>query len=158
KLAERLGWEVAEEYVDNDISAYSGKRRPAYERMVEDITDGLRDGVIVYHVDRLTRRPIELEQFVQVAEAAGIAGVRFVAGDDLNLGDGDSLLGLRIRGAVAANDSARKSERVKRKHEEIALAGRPNGGSLRPFGYDTDKITVRPDEAEIIRTLVARYI
>jgi site-specific DNA recombinase len=29
-LATSLGWSVAQEYVDNDISAYSGKRRPEY--------------------------------------------------------------------------------------------------------------------------------
>jgi site-specific DNA recombinase len=30
-LAKSLGWVVAEEYVDNDLSAFSGKRRPGYE-------------------------------------------------------------------------------------------------------------------------------
>ena len=28
KLAEQLGWTVADEYTDNDVSAYCGKRRP----------------------------------------------------------------------------------------------------------------------------------
>ncbi|WP_255499967.1 recombinase family protein [Actinotalea sp. JY-7885] len=32
--AQRRGWAVAEEYVDDDLSAYSGKKRPAYERML----------------------------------------------------------------------------------------------------------------------------
>ena len=64
RLAEQLGWPVAEEYVDNDFSAYGGKRRPGYERMLEDLADGVRDAVLVYHADRLTRRPIELEQFL----------------------------------------------------------------------------------------------
>lgn len=27
RLADALGWPVVEEYVDNDLSAYSGKRR-----------------------------------------------------------------------------------------------------------------------------------
>ena len=30
KLAAERGWTVAEEYVDNDLSAYKGKARPAY--------------------------------------------------------------------------------------------------------------------------------
>ena len=34
KLAASLGWVVGEEYVDNDISAYSGKHRPEYQRML----------------------------------------------------------------------------------------------------------------------------
>src|SRR3954453_7056807 len=57
KLAANLGWEVGEEYVDNDFSAYSGKPRPGYLRMLGDVASGARDGVLVYHLDRLTRRP-----------------------------------------------------------------------------------------------------
>jgi len=64
KLAADRGWTVGEEYVNNDISAYSGKPRPAYARMIADVTAGLRDAVPVYNLDRLHRRPVELEEFV----------------------------------------------------------------------------------------------
>jgi DNA invertase Pin-like site-specific DNA recombinase len=47
QFASDLGWPVAGEYVDNDISAYSGKRRPAYQRMLEDLADGTVDAVLV---------------------------------------------------------------------------------------------------------------
>ncbi len=50
RMAGELGWTVAGEYVDNDVSAYSGKRRPEYERMLADLADGSCDGVLVYHV------------------------------------------------------------------------------------------------------------
>lgn len=43
KLAAGLGWRVAEEYVDNDLSVYSGKNRPSYQRMLADLRDGHRD-------------------------------------------------------------------------------------------------------------------
>jgi site-specific DNA recombinase len=33
KLAAERGWPVGDEYVDNDVSAFSGKRRRDYERM-----------------------------------------------------------------------------------------------------------------------------
>ncbi|MDP9445039.1 MAG: recombinase family protein [Actinomycetota bacterium] len=33
-LAERLGWEVAAVFVDNDINAYSGAPRPQYRAML----------------------------------------------------------------------------------------------------------------------------
>ena len=36
-LAASLGWSVAGVYENNDISAYSGKRRPSYERMLADL-------------------------------------------------------------------------------------------------------------------------
>ncbi|MGB6059417.1 MAG: recombinase family protein, partial [Microthrixaceae bacterium] len=92
QLARELGWTVAEEYIDNDVSAYSGKRRPAYEAMLADIADGSRDGVIVYHADRLTRRPIELEQFLDVVSGAGVSQVKFVAGTGIDVGTGDGLM------------------------------------------------------------------
>ncbi len=157
KLADELGWVVAEEYVDNDISAYSGKKRPAYEAMLLDLAEGRRDAVIVYHADRLTRRPIELEQFLKVIGAVGVRNVRFVAGGDLDVGNGDGLLVLRLLSAVAANESASKSRRVRRKMDEVAASGMPHGGS-RPFGFQADKVTHDPVEAEVVRTMVARML
>lgn len=75
--AKKRGWVVAEEYVDEDISAssFSSKIRPAFQRMLTDIEDGIRDTVIVYHLDRLHRKPIELEQFVQTCSNAGLSDV-----------------------------------------------------------------------------------
>jgi len=158
KLAADLGWEVGGEYVDNDVSAYSGKRRAGYERMLADIADGSVDAVVVYHADRLTRRPIELEQFLEVVTAAGVRHVRFVAGGELDVGNGDGLLMLRMLGAVAANESASKSRRVRRKLDEVAAAGRPHGGKFRPFGFEPDKVTIRESEAVIVRDLAKRFI
>lgn len=158
-LAERLGWVVGEEYVDNDISAsqYSSKTRPAYSRMLEDLASGARDGVLVYHLDRLTRRPRELEDFLEVIDAAKMHAVRFVTGD-ADLGSGDGLLVARIMGAVAAGESAAKSRRVKRKMLQNAQLGLPHGRSVRPFGFEDDGITHRPEEAVIVRELAERFV
>lgn len=158
KLADGLQWEVAEEYIDNDVSAFSGKRRPAYERMLADLVDGFRDAVLVYHPDRLTRRPLELEKFLEVIGKAGVAQVRFAAGGSLDMGTGDGLLVLRMMAAVAANESETKSRRLRRKHEQIAAEGRPGGGSVRPFGFESDRVTVIPVEAEVVRQIVARFL
>ena len=156
--AEELGWPVAEEYVDNDVSAFSGKRRPAYERMMAGVADGTRDAVIVYHADRLHRRPIELEQFLAATDEANVRNVSFVSGPGVDVGNGDGLLILRIQGAVAANESATKGRRQRRKNDEKAAAGKPHFGSNRPFGYEEDRVTIRPAEAEIVRMLLARFL
>lgn len=157
-LCEREGWPIGAEYVDNDISAYSGKRRPAFERMLEDLAERRRDGVVVYHQDRLTRRPAELERFLDVLAVARVGVVRFVSGPAVDATNGDGLLVLRIIGAVAAGESDTKSRRVKRKMAEIAASGRPHGTGNRPFGYERDGITMREDEAAVIRHLAARYL
>lgn len=155
--ADRRGWPVGEVYVDDDVSAYSGKPRPAYQRMLADLADGHVDAVIVYHLDRLTRRPKELEEFVEVCDAAGVSAVATVQGD-VNLGTGDGLLVARIQGAVAAAESDAKSRRVLRKMADNAERGLPHGGAVRPFGFEDDRVTVRESEAEIIRDLAARLL
>src|SRR6185437_3880522 len=63
QLAAAKGWTIAERYVDDDVSAYSGKPRPAYVRMLDDVRTGAIDAVVVYHLDRLHRQPKELEEF-----------------------------------------------------------------------------------------------
>jgi site-specific DNA recombinase len=37
KLAADRGWPIGAEYVDNDVSAFSGKPRREYERMLTDL-------------------------------------------------------------------------------------------------------------------------
>lgn len=156
KLADSLGWRVGGEYVDNDISAYSGKRRPAYEQMMADLADGTVDAVLIYHLDRLTRRPIELEQFYTAVTAAKVQYVRFVSGD-MNLNTDHGLMMARMLGTFAAAESADKSRRVRRKLDQVAAEGRPHGG-MRAYGYAADKITIVPEEAAVIRTLAARFL
>jgi site-specific DNA recombinase len=156
KLAAALGWMIADQYVDNDISAYSGKHRPEYERMLSDMRAGALDGVLIYNLDRLTRRPGEFEQFYDLATKSAVP-LRCVTGD-LDIGTEDGLLMGRIQSAFAAKESAAKSRRQMRKNDEKAAAGIPHGGSIRPFGFEHDKITHRPNEAALIRLFLARFL
>ena len=134
-LAEQRGWEVVEHYIDNDLSAWKGGRRPEYRRMLADIEAGHVDAVIVYHADRLHRQPRELEEFINLAEHRKIA-LASVTGD-MDLATADGRMKARILGAVAANESDRKSDRIKRKMLQLGrtaprrAAGRGRSGSRR---------------------------
>ncbi|MGV0770828.1 recombinase family protein [Mycobacterium syngnathidarum] len=156
KLAAERGWPVGAEYVDNDVSAFSGKPRPQYAQMLEDLGSGSRDAVIVYNLDRLHRRPAELEDFVALCERVGVSQVATVTAD-IDLGNDDGLFMARIFAAFAAKESGRKSARQKRKNEQKAAQGLPHGPN-RAFGYEPDLVTIRPDEAAIVRELVERVI
>lgn len=156
KLAADRGWPVGAEYVDNDVSAFSGKPRRQYARMLADLESGTRDAVIVYNLDRLHRRPVELEEFVTLCESVGVRDVATVTAD-IDLGNDDGLFMARIFAAFAAKESGRKSARVRRKMLQNAEAGLPHG-SVRPFGYEDDKITLREDEAAVVREMVDRYL
>jgi site-specific DNA recombinase len=156
-LAERRGWPVAEVYVDDDVSAFSGRRRPEYRRMLADLSAGTVDAVVVWHLDRLHRQPRELEEFIDVCDAAKVKNLATVSGD-IDLATGDGLLHARIMGAVASKESADKSRRIRRKHEELAAEGKPSGGGARPYGFELDKVTVRADEAAVIRETAGRLL
>jgi site-specific DNA recombinase len=155
-LADAKGWPVAQVFTDNDVGAYSGKARPSYLRMLDEIEGGEIDAVLIWHLDRLTRRPAELEAFFDVCDKAGVKALATVTGDiDLATDDGRFLA--RILGAAARKESDDKSRRTKRKHLEVAQAGLPVGG-FRAFGYEDDKITVRADEAAMIRDAAMRVL
>jgi site-specific DNA recombinase len=156
QLAALKGWQVADRYVDDAVSAYSGRRRPEYERMLDDLRDGAISGVVVYHLDRLHRQPKELEEFFEVCKAAAVSDLATVTGR-LDLADPDDQFQARILGAVARKESDDKSRRIRRKHEELAQRGKVSGGGSRPYGYETDKRSLRPAEAAIVKECARRF-
>jgi site-specific DNA recombinase len=125
--------------------------------MLDDIADGYIEAVVVWHQDRLHRRPRELEEFFDVCDRAGLTDLASVSGD-IDLADGDGRFKTRILGSVAAKESDDKSRRIRRKHQELARNGQVGGGGTRPFGFERDRVTVREDEAAVIRELADRLL
>lgn len=148
-LAERLGWQVVAVYVDNDISAYSGRRRPEYERMLDAVRAGEVRGVIAWHTDRLHRRATELEEFVTIAEAHYLE-VQSVTAGNVDLSSASGRMVARMLGAAAQHEIDHARERVRRAKAQAAADGKYRGG-MRPYGYESDGTTVREDEAQVIR-------
>jgi len=155
-FVKRQGWKLAKVYEDNDISAFSGKTRPAYVELLQDIQNGAIQAVVAWHPDRLHRHPKELEHFIDVVEKAHCQ-VATVQGGEYDLSTASGRMSARIVGAVARGESEHKSERLLRKHEELAKAGKSAGGG-RPFGYEADRKTIRPAEAKLIREAARRVL
>lgn len=151
-LALRRGWEVVEVFVDDDVSAYVPGRRPSYARLLDAIRGGWVDAVLMYDLDRLHRHPWELEEFFRTCDATGLSLLASVSGD-VDLGTNDGRLVARIMGAVAKKASDDTSRRLKRKFDDKATNGEPHGA--RPFGYEVDGVTIREDEAALIRRAAA---
>lgn len=150
-LCEARGWEPIE-YVDNSISASSGKVRPAYARMLEDVAAGRIQAVVAWDLDRLHRRPIELEHFIDIADKHRLA-LATVTGD-VDLSTDNGRLYARIKGSVARAEVERKSARQRRAGLQRAQSGKP-WGPHRPFGFQEDKTTHRPEEVQIIQGMYA---
>lgn len=150
QLADRLGVEVVAVHSDNDISAYSGKRRPGYTALLEQVRAGRVDVVLCWHTDRLHRSPTELETWIDAAEPHGVQ-VHGVKAGALDLATPSGRMVARQLGAVARYESEHRAERVAAQKAHAREAGHWLGGA-RPFGYEADGLTLRHDEADLIRS------
>jgi DNA invertase Pin-like site-specific DNA recombinase len=153
--ADRLGWTLHPThpvYVDNDISAStrSRKRRPAYDALMTAVRAGEVDGIVYYSTSRLTRRPREFEDVIQLVEDTGVRLASCTAGQvDLTTADGRMMA--RWMAAGDAAESERIGERVSRAFVQRREAGKPHATGMRPFGFEPGGVVVRPDEADAIR-------
>jgi site-specific DNA recombinase len=156
QLCERLGWEVVEVYADDDLSAYNGKHRPAFQRMLDDVRASRVNAIVAWAADRLTRRPVENEAIIDLAERLGVKLA--TVGGEYDLATPSGRLHFRQLGIIARYESEHRAERLRLKHEQLARAGKLNGSGTRPFGYEQDRLTVRETEAALIREAVQRLL
>lgn len=152
-LADRLGWTVVGIHEDNDTSAYSGKPRPGYRALLADLEAGRADAVLVWHTDRLHRSPVELEEYVSVSEKHSVI-TQTVQSGELNLSTPSGRMIARQLGSVARYEVEHKSQRIRRKQEELAAAGKWLGGRP-PLGWivsdDGSAVLDRPAARRIKR-------
>jgi DNA invertase Pin-like site-specific DNA recombinase len=153
-LATARGYVVEGIFKDNDVSAYSGRVRPDYRRLLAAMETGAVDVVIAWHTDRLHRSPRELEEYIAVSEANHVDTVTVQAGE-LDLGTASGRMVARMLGAAARHESEQKSERIRRSRQQAAESGKPNGGL--GYGYDADG-TVNPSQAAVLREAAKRLL
>ena len=148
KLADLRGWDVVGVEADISISGYSGKTRPAWERVLDMIRAGQVDVVVAWHMDRMTRSMLDLEKLILLSEEHGV-GISTVTGDiDLTTDVGRMVA--RILAAVARAEVERKGARQRRANEQRAAQGIPWRTGFRAFGYTLEGEIVE-DEAALIR-------
>ncbi len=162
-LCAARGWPVAAEFIDNDVSAFDGKKRPGYGALLRAISEGRVDTVVAWHPDRLHRHPIELNEFIPLIEAHRVK-VAMVRAGEWDLSTPSGRVTARIMGDLARYESEQKADRASRKHQQIAEAGRWAGGT-RPYGYrihtDMDgqqRTDIVPEEADVIHEAKRRVL
>lgn len=92
QYANERGYEITEFYVDDGFSGYLWDR-PAFNRLKQDIEDGLIEGIIVKDLSRLARHSARMQLFV---EDLTLKDVELISiGDNFNnLKDDDTMLGI----------------------------------------------------------------
>ncbi|MGH3830956.1 MAG: recombinase family protein [Pseudonocardiaceae bacterium] len=147
-LYTQLGLRLAGVYIDNDLSAFTGKPRPDYLAMLTDLDAGRARVVTAWHTDRLHRTPRELETYIDLAERRGVVTHSVKAGP-LDLATPSGRAVARTLCAWARFESEHKGERVRAARRQGAEQGRWQGG-CRPFGFEADGTTIRPTEADAV--------
>ena len=128
-LCAQRGYEILARYTDNDISASTKKRRkprPDYDAMLAAARAGELDVIVAYKSSRLTRRPREHEDLIELAVDYGIQFAYVASPEfDLNTADGPKIA--RMLAVSDAGDAEVTRELVQRKMRELAEVGRPSG-------------------------------
>jgi site-specific DNA recombinase len=155
-LCTKLGWHVAGVYADNDVSAYTGKPRKEWTRLLTDIAAGDVDAICCWHVDRLTRTPRELEDVIDLHDKAGVQLATVTGEIDLSTPTGR--LVARTLGAAARHESEHKSERQRRARLQAAQQGKPHTAGQRGYGYGPDRVSLVENEADVIREATTRIL
>ncbi len=155
RIAAARGWTIADEYLDNSVSA--SKRngtRAEYDRMVADYEAGRFTALVCWDLDRLTRQPRQLEDWIEAAEDRGLLLV--TANGDADLATDGGRMFARVKVSVARSEIERKSARQKRAAAQRAEHGKPPSG-VRLTGY-TVKGQIKPAEADVVRAMFVRFI
>lgn len=160
-FATARGYQIVAEESDNDISAFRGANRPAYQKVLKLARERKIDRVIVYHLTRMTRNRRERAEFIDAFHACKV-NVSEAQGGDYDLSTAAGRTWVDIQGALATWESEIKSERVTAAALRRARAGRPSGD----LGYGWIKHgrgaeatwTEHPHEAEVVREIVDRLL
>ncbi len=149
KLAHDRGWTIVAEYVDRNLTAADKLvKRPEYDRLVADFQMGRFSNLVCWDLDRLTRQPRQLEDWIDAAEDRGLRIV--TANGEADLGTDGGRMYARIKAAVAKGETERASARQKRNKQSRRENGQWHGGTP-PYGYRAEAGRLVPDPAEVAR-------
>ena len=148
-------WSVVEVFEDVDASAFRrAGGRIEFERLLGQLSSGRFDTVVVWRLDRLSRRTDDFERFWSECQRYDIAIASVTEPIDTSSGVGVAVMRMLI--TFAGLESTIRSERLKARNKEAAERGEPHP-ALRGFGYDAD-MNVIPEEAALIREAARRVL
>ena len=156
EYTKRTGDNLVKLYADEGISGTKIKNRKEFLRMLADAEHGLFDMVVVKDISRFARNTVDLLQSVRKLKELGIE-TQFLTANMTSMGNSEFVL--TIFGALAQEESANTSKRVKFGKKINAEKGRvPNI----VYGYDKTigdyfNLTINEEEARNVRQMFDWY-
>jgi site-specific DNA recombinase len=164
-FARREGWQIYHPsgknkvYEDDGYSGYSTDR-PALSQLLADARAGKFDLILVYKLDRFSRR---LRDILNILDELDSLGIQFKsATEPYETTSSSGKLMLQQLGSFAEFEWNRIIERVFPGMVRGVKDGHWQGARYAPFGYSYDKTTKRltivEDEAGIVKDIFQKYL
>src|SRR6516162_58900 len=153
----REGWALVGEMYDDGGFSGATMDRPAFQRLLSDVSTGKIDVVVVYKVDRLTR---SLSDFAKIVDLFDRHAVSFVSvTQQVNTTPSMGRLTLNILLSFAQFEREVTGERIRDKIAASKKKGMWMGG-LPSLGYDVKnrKLVVNEQEACTVLHIFRRYV
>lgn len=148
--------------VYSDIaSAFDEKaKRPEFENALDDLRAGRIDGIVVWKLDRLTRRRNQMRRILTLLEECGGRLVSVMEGVDTADPAKKEIteLVLNVYIGIAQGESEAISERVRLMHYDRARKGLVQKGGERPFGLTDNWNELVPAEVKILHEAAERIL
>ena len=157
EFTKKNDYELYKLYADEGISGKQIKHRKQFQQMMIDAKAKKFDKVVVKDVSRFARNTVDLLQSVRELKSYGVQ-VDFLNNGEVMEGGSEFIL--TILGAMAQQESANMSKRVKFGKDITAKKGRvPN----LVFGYDKipdERYTLKinEEEAKIVKEIFESYV
>jgi DNA invertase Pin-like site-specific DNA recombinase len=151
------GWKLIKTAYDDGGLSGGTMERPALQRLLADIAEGLVDVVVVYKVDRLTRSLADFAKMVEVFDAQGVSFVAVT--QQFNTTTSMGRLTLNVLLSFAQFEREVTGERIRDKIAASKKKGMWMGG-VPPLGYDVRdrQLLINPAEAATVRHIYERYL
>lgn len=165
EFCEREGYVVYDEYVDRGISGKNISGRPAVQRLLLDVEKKKFDVVLVWKMNRLARKSLDLMNMVEKLNSKNIAFRSYTEKYETETPTGK--LQFQMMAAIAEYERNNIAENVKMGMLARAKAGRWNGGQV--IGYDLLEIpsenkkrrnthlVINEKEANVVRNIFQMY-
>jgi site-specific DNA recombinase len=151
------GWRLVMAAYDDGGLSGGNMERPALQRLLADISEGLVDVVVVYKVARLTRSLADFAKMVEVFDARGVSFVAVT--QQFNTTTSMGRLTLNVLLSFAQFEREVTGERIRDKIAASKRKGMWMGGVV-PLGYDVieRRLVVNPSEAKTVQEIFRRYL
>jgi site-specific DNA recombinase len=135
-LIQRKGWELKGEYTDPAISGW--KEREGLNSLLDDVTSGEVDVIVVYHIDRLTRfEPIDAIKRIAFPLFVNKCKIECATGQSFDFSEFGDLITFCVVAGQAHEQSDKQGKSAYRGQLAKAKKGLHVQGAL-PYALDLD--------------------